>query len=333
MSIGTLLAPLQTFLHRHCSRSEVTFIPSATLEALRVPLRVWAGSAHVMGMSGPRHPTVTSIGIPGALYGYYRLYELEAPESCVTDEVRTEGYNPDHILLLSGQCAKLHNIPEGVLVRTGLSNAWRNRMCDPVLRRRDTTGTPLPAPTQEEIIASQTDAKVVAKTRATAKRKASNKPHESSDATKKIKLTRKYLEKSLEKTEENNSTEVLNVIPLHSYDHRTEQKVDAPPIIILNVSILTIPSIGDDAQLQGTEGNRTDGGDDLNQVFKDASESDRFHEEEKEEDNGEGCNENVGFSLEGSDYFPTDGANVQAKFRKYSLATITSGIRASPAEV
>ncbi|GKF31550.1 hypothetical protein Tco_0101348, partial [Tanacetum coccineum] len=34
---------------------------------------------------------------------------------------------------------KLHDIPEGVLVRSGLSRVWRNPMCDLVLRRFDNT--------------------------------------------------------------------------------------------------------------------------------------------------------------------------------------------------
>ncbi|GJY47535.1 hypothetical protein Tco_0436598, partial [Tanacetum coccineum] len=47
--------------------------------------------------------------------------------------------NQNHIDQLKAHIMKLHDIPEGVLVRSGLSRVWRNPMCDPVLRRSDNT--------------------------------------------------------------------------------------------------------------------------------------------------------------------------------------------------
>ncbi|GJZ08535.1 hypothetical protein Tco_0542818, partial [Tanacetum coccineum] len=58
------------------------------------------------------------------------------PDSCIIDKVPT-GFNQDHVDRLKAYIMKLHDIPEGVLVWSGLSRVWRNPMCDPVLRRSD----------------------------------------------------------------------------------------------------------------------------------------------------------------------------------------------------
>ncbi|GKA51266.1 hypothetical protein Tco_0744462 [Tanacetum coccineum] len=60
------------------------------------------------------------------------------PDSCITYKVPTS-FNQDHIDQLKAHIVKLCDIPEGVLVRSGLSRVWRNPMCDPVLRRSDNT--------------------------------------------------------------------------------------------------------------------------------------------------------------------------------------------------
>ncbi|GJR34314.1 hypothetical protein Tco_1209998 [Tanacetum coccineum] len=60
------------------------------------------------------------------------------PDSCITDKVPTS-FNQDHVDRLKAHIVKLRDIPEGVLVRSGLSRVWRNPMCDPVLRRFDNT--------------------------------------------------------------------------------------------------------------------------------------------------------------------------------------------------
>ncbi|GJV32148.1 hypothetical protein Tco_1392548 [Tanacetum coccineum] len=60
------------------------------------------------------------------------------PDSCITDKVPTS-FNQNHVDQLKAHIMKLHDIPEGVLVRSGLSRVWRNPMCDPVLRRSDNT--------------------------------------------------------------------------------------------------------------------------------------------------------------------------------------------------
>ncbi|GJW86220.1 hypothetical protein Tco_0161560 [Tanacetum coccineum] len=54
------------------------------------------------------------------------------------DKVPTS-FNQDHIDRLKAHIVKLRDIPEGVLVRYGLSRVWINPMCDPVLRRSDNT--------------------------------------------------------------------------------------------------------------------------------------------------------------------------------------------------
>ncbi|GJS82148.1 hypothetical protein Tco_0748689, partial [Tanacetum coccineum] len=48
-------------------------------------------------------------------------------------------FNQNHVDQLKAHIVKLHDIPEGVLVRSGLSRVWRNPMCDLVLRRSDNT--------------------------------------------------------------------------------------------------------------------------------------------------------------------------------------------------
>ncbi|GJY09368.1 RNA-directed DNA polymerase, eukaryota [Tanacetum coccineum] len=60
------------------------------------------------------------------------------PDSCITDKVPTN-FNQSHVGQLKAHIVKLRDISDGVLVRSGLSRAWRNPMCDPVLRRSDNT--------------------------------------------------------------------------------------------------------------------------------------------------------------------------------------------------
>ncbi|GJZ60336.1 hypothetical protein Tco_0616152 [Tanacetum coccineum] len=60
------------------------------------------------------------------------------PDSCITDKIPTD-FNQEHVDRLKAHIVKLRDIPEGVLVRSGLSRVWRNPMCDPVLRRSDNT--------------------------------------------------------------------------------------------------------------------------------------------------------------------------------------------------
>ncbi|GJU51739.1 hypothetical protein Tco_1221294 [Tanacetum coccineum] len=60
------------------------------------------------------------------------------PDLCITDKVPTS-FNQDHVDRLKAHIVKLRDIPEGVLVRYGLSRVWINPMCDPVLRRSDNT--------------------------------------------------------------------------------------------------------------------------------------------------------------------------------------------------
>nr|GEY05271.1 hypothetical protein [Tanacetum cinerariifolium] len=60
------------------------------------------------------------------------------PDSCITDKVPTN-FNQSHVDQLKDHIVKLRDIPEGVLVRSGLSRVWRNPMCDPVLTHFDNT--------------------------------------------------------------------------------------------------------------------------------------------------------------------------------------------------
>nr|GEW38297.1 hypothetical protein [Tanacetum cinerariifolium] len=49
------------------------------------------------------------------------------------------GLNKDHVDRLKAHIVKLRDIPEGVMVRFGLSRVWRNPMCDLMLRRSNKT--------------------------------------------------------------------------------------------------------------------------------------------------------------------------------------------------
>ncbi|GKA94482.1 hypothetical protein Tco_0816520 [Tanacetum coccineum] len=56
------------------------------------------------------------------------------PGSCVNDLVPKIGFNPEDVKKLGEFVVKLRNIPMGVLVILGLSRAWWNHRCDPVIR-------------------------------------------------------------------------------------------------------------------------------------------------------------------------------------------------------
>ncbi|GJZ62385.1 hypothetical protein Tco_0618522, partial [Tanacetum coccineum] len=60
------------------------------------------------------------------------------PDSCITNKVPTS-FNQNHVDRLKAHIVKLNDIPEGVLVLSGLSRVWRNPMSDRVLRRSDNT--------------------------------------------------------------------------------------------------------------------------------------------------------------------------------------------------
>ncbi|GJX73269.1 hypothetical protein Tco_0311864 [Tanacetum coccineum] len=58
-------------------------------------------------------------------------------KSCVSDDLPTDGYDPNDVLTLCARFAKLRDVVEVVLIRSGLSSAWLNQKCDPVFRKKD----------------------------------------------------------------------------------------------------------------------------------------------------------------------------------------------------
>ncbi|GKC20609.1 hypothetical protein Tco_1022759 [Tanacetum coccineum] len=134
-------------------------------------------------------------------------------------------FNQDHVDRLKAHIVKLRDIPEGVLVRSGLSRVWRNPMCDPVLRRSDNTvmsihdflcipslerttvreephelGTSIlgrvadrtiPRASPKEIAVTLPDPNVVAKVDHAAKRKTTTGPKISTNTTKKTRLSQR----------------------------------------------------------------------------------------------------------------------------------------------
>ncbi|GJY45222.1 hypothetical protein Tco_0433435 [Tanacetum coccineum] len=67
----------------------------------------------------------------------FRMINLPAGDTTI-DKVPTN-FNQNHVDQLKAHIVKRHDIPEGVLVQSGLSRVWRNPVCDPVLRRSDNT--------------------------------------------------------------------------------------------------------------------------------------------------------------------------------------------------
>ncbi|GJZ78892.1 hypothetical protein Tco_0643729 [Tanacetum coccineum] len=116
-------------------------------------------------------------------------------KSFISNDFPTNGYDPNDLLKLYAQSAKLCDVTEVVLVRFGLSSIWLNQKCDLVLGKKDdnssrdaevikephefvdlimhcienhtTTiaaeGTPIPKPTPKEITASPSNPKVAKK--------------------------------------------------------------------------------------------------------------------------------------------------------------------------
>ncbi|GJX08164.1 hypothetical protein Tco_0196096 [Tanacetum coccineum] len=133
------------------------------------------------------------------------------PDSCITDKVPTS-FNQDHVDRLKAHIVKLRDIPEGVLVRSGLSRVWRNPMCDPVLRRSDNTAMSIhdflcmpsleKATVRDEphelgtsilsrVAVTRPDRNVVAKADHAAKRKTSTGPEISTNTAKRTRLSQK----------------------------------------------------------------------------------------------------------------------------------------------
>nr|GEW23055.1 hypothetical protein [Tanacetum cinerariifolium] len=119
------------------------------------------------------------------------------------DQVSTEdkvptNFNQNHIDYLKAHIVKHHDIPEGVLVRSGLSRVWCNPMCDLVLRRSDNTVMSiydfLCIPSLDkvmEIAVTRPDHKVVTKADHAAKREASTRPKISTNVAKKTRSSKK----------------------------------------------------------------------------------------------------------------------------------------------
>nr|GFC38860.1 hypothetical protein [Tanacetum cinerariifolium] len=100
-----------------------------------------------------------------------------------------DSFNMEDVRRLSMHVVKLRDMPEGVLVLSGLSRVWKSQTCDlephldirPMLKRLPFYCTPpvpidpaAPDPTLEDLVAGNSSAKVVAKDEASQKQKASS---------------------------------------------------------------------------------------------------------------------------------------------------------------
>ncbi|GJU06532.1 hypothetical protein Tco_1122962 [Tanacetum coccineum] len=72
------------------------------------------------------------------LQAVLKYFKVHISHLAPLDKVPTS-FNQNHVDQLKAHILKLRDIPEEVLVRSGLSRVWRNPMCDPVLRRSDNT--------------------------------------------------------------------------------------------------------------------------------------------------------------------------------------------------
>ncbi|GKC42850.1 hypothetical protein Tco_1060572 [Tanacetum coccineum] len=75
------------------------------------------------------------------------------------DDFLTDGYDHNDVLQLCARLAKLRDVDEAVLVRSGLNSVWLNWKCDPVLRKKDDNS--VMSIYDFMIISSWDDAKVV----------------------------------------------------------------------------------------------------------------------------------------------------------------------------
>ncbi|GKB94474.1 hypothetical protein Tco_0980611 [Tanacetum coccineum] len=86
----------------------------------------------------PLPPEGTSYSLPSEGTSYSlppegASYSLPPEKTLLLNKVPTS-FNQNHVDQLKAHIMKLHDIPEGVLVRSGRSRVWRNPMYDPVLR-------------------------------------------------------------------------------------------------------------------------------------------------------------------------------------------------------
>nr|GEZ37906.1 hypothetical protein [Tanacetum cinerariifolium] len=117
-------------------------------------------------------------------------------------------FNMADVRRLSAHIIKLRDMPEGVLVLSGLSRVWKNRFCDPVLRvpmemvwgrvklfvlpfyctPPTAAADVIPNPTTEDLAAGTPSSKILSKAEASQKRKASTFGADSSHVAKRTRF-------------------------------------------------------------------------------------------------------------------------------------------------
>ncbi|GKA79716.1 hypothetical protein Tco_0786312 [Tanacetum coccineum] len=101
------------------------------------------------------------------------------PDTAIDDPRPAAGsFNMADVRRLSAHVIKLRDMPEGVLVLSGLSRVCKSRVCNLVLRGANdnvmaSTDVVIPNPTLEDLVVSTPSSKIVAKAEASQKRKAS----------------------------------------------------------------------------------------------------------------------------------------------------------------
>ncbi|GJY27670.1 hypothetical protein Tco_0403437 [Tanacetum coccineum] len=119
------------------------------------------------------------------------------PDAAIDDPRPVAGsFNMDDVRRLSAHVIKLREMPEGVLVLSGLTRVWKSRICDPVLQGADrnvmgihdflclpelpfyctspaAVDVVIPNPTLEDLVVGTLSSNILAKDEASQKRKAS----------------------------------------------------------------------------------------------------------------------------------------------------------------
>ncbi|GJX58899.1 hypothetical protein Tco_0290289 [Tanacetum coccineum] len=114
-------------------RPNVSFVTSVSLEPFSGSVRArLAEVSKLRFFSGCSEGDYTSSCPPVAIPDYI---SWRHPDSTINDLKPLAGsFNMKDVRRLSTHVVKLRDMPEGVLVLSGLSRVWKSRTCDPVLR-------------------------------------------------------------------------------------------------------------------------------------------------------------------------------------------------------
>ncbi|GJS49608.1 hypothetical protein Tco_0599729 [Tanacetum coccineum] len=129
------------------SRLELSFDKSASPERLFSLARVSFAEASKLVLSvgcfGGDYTSSCPPSLVSAKLAYRADDDLRHPDAAIDDpRPATGSFNMADMRCLSAHVVKLRDMPEGVLVLSGLGRVWKSRICDPVLRGADRNEEP-----------------------------------------------------------------------------------------------------------------------------------------------------------------------------------------------